>query len=672
MSPVKLAERSAVIDQAYDEYCQLAEGGASPDPDEFCDRFPDCRTSLRRLLEAHRFFAENPDLLPDAEPRWPEPGETFLGLTVRAELGRGAFARVYLVGNPDLGGKPQVVKVSRHGAAEARTVGPIIHANVVDVIDVATDPGTGLTAIRMPYRGGATLNDVLDRLPVTGPPEQAALLLQVARDGDLLGEAPLVPAPGASYVGAVVRIGVALADALAHLHKNGVLHRDLKPSNVLLTPAGEPVLLDFNLSADGCEADAAAGGTLPYMPPEQLRAAGDGGPAPADPRSDIFALGVILYELLAGRHPFGPIPLKLTVAHTRDLLTERHQLGPLPLRQSNRRVCGRLARLIENCLARDPSGRPQSAAELAAGLRQCLILPRWVPTRRRAFQAAGLAVLLTATVLSVRTFDRSRPDVHVPSGAPSAEQEWEQGLIDLRAGRFADAERHFEQALRDDPNRPKGRYHLGRARLKRGNYPAAIIDLQRAAATDRDGPTLASLGYALSRQKQHGEAVLNYRASIEAGGGSAEVYNDLAFSLLALSEDDLALEELNKALKLKPDLQAALHNRALTHLRLAKFQPGPHAQAGLVDVEAALKLGPETSELDRHSASLYALNGRKAEALLYLNRAVDNGLRPEFFRNDRYFQAYKNDLEFKQLLGRKAPADLSSLPSTRLVDPVRD
>jgi serine/threonine protein kinase len=672
MRPVKLADRSAVIDQAYDEYCQLAEGSASPDPDEFCDRFPDCRTSLRRLLEAHRFFAENPDLLPASEPRWPEPGETFLGLTVRAELGRGAFARVYLVGNPDLGGKPQVVKISRNGAGEARTIGPIIHANVVDVIDVATDPATGLTAIRMPYRGGATLNDVLDRLPAAGPPEHAALLLQVARDGDLLGEAPVVPEPVGGYVGAVVRIGAALADALAHLHKNGVLHRDLKPSNVLLTPAGEPVLLDFNLAADGREADAAAGGTLPYMPPEQLRAAGDGGPAPADRRSDIFALGVILFELLTSRHPFGPISLKLTLTQTRDLLTERHRRGPLPLRQSNRRVCGRLARLVESCLEHDPSRRPQSAAELAAGLRECLISHRWVPMRRRGLQAAGLAALLTAVTLSLNTFDRSRPEVQVPSGAPSPEQEWEQGLIDLREGRYADADRHFEQALRDNPQRPKGRYHLGRARLKQGNYPAAIIDLQRAAEAERDSPTLASLGYVLSRQKQHGEAVLNYRAAIEAAGGSAEVYNDLAFSLLSLSEDDQALEALNEALKLKPDLQAALHNRALARLHLAKCQPGPHAQAGLADVEAALKLGPETAELDRHAASLYALNGRKQEALHILSRAVNNGLKSEFFRKDRHFQAYENDAEFKQLLDRMSPANLAPLASTRLVDPVRD
>src|SRR5204863_676547 len=112
---------------------------------------------------------------------------------------------------------------------------------------------------------------------------------------------------GLSYVEAVLWLGARLADGLTHAHERGVVHRDLKPANVLLTDDGQPMLLDFNLSDDqrlrGSAPAAQVGGTLPYMPPEQLEAFQHGKAAPADPRGDLFSLGVILYELLTGRFP---------------------------------------------------------------------------------------------------------------------------------------------------------------------------------------------------------------------------------------------------------------------------------------------------------------------------------------------------------------------------------
>src|SRR5688500_13131042 len=89
-------ERSDQIDQAYDEYCRLCESGAGVDPDECCSRFPAFQTSLRRLLDAHRQIVENPELFRDLGSRWPEPGGVFLGFQLLQELGRGAFARVFL------------------------------------------------------------------------------------------------------------------------------------------------------------------------------------------------------------------------------------------------------------------------------------------------------------------------------------------------------------------------------------------------------------------------------------------------------------------------------------------------------------------------------------------------------------------------------------------------
>src|SRR5262245_22797930 len=102
--PELQGDKSTVLELAYEEYCVRWETGNPPDPDEFCERFPTYKTSLRRLLEAHRCIEETPS--PKAElrsRRWPEPGDTFLGFTLLRELGRGAFARVFLAAEPALG-----------------------------------------------------------------------------------------------------------------------------------------------------------------------------------------------------------------------------------------------------------------------------------------------------------------------------------------------------------------------------------------------------------------------------------------------------------------------------------------------------------------------------------------------------------------------------------------
>ena len=111
-----------------------------------------------------------------------------------------------------------------------------------------------------------------------------------------------------SHTEAVLWMGARLADGLAHAHERGILHLDLKPANILLTDdALVDALLDFNLSIDlndvGSLQMARLGGTLPYMSPEQLEAFG-GGKRDIDARSDLFTLGIILFEMLTGTSPF--------------------------------------------------------------------------------------------------------------------------------------------------------------------------------------------------------------------------------------------------------------------------------------------------------------------------------------------------------------------------------
>ena len=351
------AHRSSLLHRAYSEYCRQAEAGAAPDPSQFCACYPAIQNSLARLLSVHQRVHEDDHFLDAPEVSWPRAGDTFLGFELERELGRGAFSRVFLAHEPALGSRRVVVKLSPGGAAEALTLGRLGHANIVPVYSVVVDERSGIAAVCMPYLGAATVSDLLDRvLAGTALPRDAVVILDAAAKGQPLVEA----APGAAavlrragYAAGIRHLAGQLLDALAFMHTEGVCHRDLKPSNILLTDAGVPMLLDFNLSWDARRADGRFGGTPGYMSPEQLRLMGErhGTPAGLDSRSDLFSLGVILYELLTGEHPFGPLLPGTPQADLQRMLAARHTAGARPVRALNPAVDRALAARVDRCLA---------------------------------------------------------------------------------------------------------------------------------------------------------------------------------------------------------------------------------------------------------------------------------------------------------------------------------
>jgi hypothetical protein len=168
-----------------------------------------------------------------------------------------------------------------------------------------------------------------------------------------------------------------VAEALAHAHDNGILHRDVKPANVLLNRFGRPFLADFNLSfaarRDGAD-PAPFGGTVAYMAPEHLEAFGPGGrrlQAAVNERSDLYALGVMLFELLAGRLPFrlGPRPGARRTEQMLELAAERR--GGPPRFPPEANVPAPVACVISRCLDPEPERRSPTAAELARALDGC-------------------------------------------------------------------------------------------------------------------------------------------------------------------------------------------------------------------------------------------------------------------------------------------------------------
>src|SRR5688572_25276259 len=296
-------------------------------------------------------------------------GDSVGSFKILTPLGRGGMGEVFRASDSRLG-RDVALKFLRVDWAsdleararferEARAIAALTHPNIGALYDVGEHDGSPYLV--MECVEGETLADRLSRGPLS------------------LGEA--------------TRIGSAIAEAMAFAHRSGIVHRDLKPANVMLTKTGVK-LLDFGLAkvqrADGVDVSTAMQtephailGTLPYMAPEQLT----GGVV--DARTDIFAFGAVLFEMVAGRRLFdGASSAAITSAILRD---DPPRIEPPAF-----------DRVMRRCLAKDPDQRWQSVLDIGAQL-------AWVPEstvehapppRRWIAIAAGVAVLVAVATLA--------------------------------------------------------------------------------------------------------------------------------------------------------------------------------------------------------------------------------------------------------------------------------
>jgi len=259
---------------------------------------------------------------------------------LRGRLGSGGGGVVHEAVDSRLG-RRVVLKRLHRGAdreaalAEARSLSAVEHPNVCPLFDVIEDGAE--TWLVMPRVEGESLRQLVAHGPLPIP--------------------------------LVLSIGAQVADGLEAAHRLGIVHRDLKPANVMVSPDGRVRILDFGLAratrgepgkGDSDPARTAPRGTIPYMAPEQFEA------GRVTPASDIFALGILLYEAASGFHPF-----RQPVAAAEPGMLQRsirfHE--PEPLGRRRLEAPDALATLVDRCLAKVPEARPPSAAHVAEALR---------------------------------------------------------------------------------------------------------------------------------------------------------------------------------------------------------------------------------------------------------------------------------------------------------------
>jgi len=513
-------DAETLVALCYEEFCRREEDGEGPFPAEYDERFPDLADRLRRVFDIHELVgnAASTDLhVPGPEPTpFPEAGQTIAGFHLVEELGRGSFARVFLARERQLADRPVALKVARLGSREPQTLARLQHTHIVPVHSYRDDPATGLHLLCMPYFGRVTLSGLLADPSAGVAPSGAELLAVLDRLDPTEARASSARATLARlpFGRAIAWWGARLAEALSHAHDRGILHRDIKPSNVIVTGDALPMLLDFNLAgADWADRKGVEpenlGGTLAYMAPEHLEAVGRREEGRVDRRSDVYSLGVLLFEALTGSRPF-PVSTAAATSMPEVLrqAAEDRRAEPPRLRLDHPEIPAALERVIRRCLEPDPADRFPNAAELAIDLQAVAddaplrstrepLSVRVARRARRSWKKLAMAVPAVAAAVAL-ALSAAREGGERSRAEEDASHLLQQGKSALRREDFADASARFEsleRVARDRPElaglRQKARVQAAFAR-EAGKFRARADALAATASTLR--PDLARPG----------------------------------------------------------------------------------------------------------------------------------------------------------------------------------
>ncbi|MEM7232147.1 MAG: serine/threonine-protein kinase [Planctomycetota bacterium] len=413
----ELSQQTIPTDLLYEEIHVRKQAGDLVELEEYQERFPEAADALARLLGVDDGSAPTRGIVA-SRPTDLEIGDSLDDFDLLNLVGEGSFARVFLARQRSML-RMVALKISADRGDEPQTLAQLNHPDIVRVYDQRTLAERGLRLLYMEFVPGGTLKNVVEALQVVARENWSGRVLVGTIDQSLdVGHSTrtinaMVRSQIAefSWAETVAWLGARLARALHYAHSRGVLHRDIKPANVLLTADCTPKLADFNVSSSETLPDtnpaAYFGGSLAYMSPEQLDVCDpdrDRAVEDLDARSDVYALGIVLWELASSRRPFSDDLAGNDWSQAVRALAESRRERPEQFAGFDA-IPEALRNVLSKCLSHSPDERFPDGEALAAELDLCrhpeaqsLVRPERTSWRIRARRWPVLWVVLAALV----------------------------------------------------------------------------------------------------------------------------------------------------------------------------------------------------------------------------------------------------------------------------------
>jgi len=507
---------------------------------------------------------------------------------------------------------------------EAQAAATLDHPNICAIHEVGEDGDS--TFIVMQYIEGSTLSKTIK-------------------------DNPLAPTD-------VVDVGIQVAAALSEAHSHGIIHRDIKPQNIILTPRGHVKVLDFGLAKivqdEKAMTSAAESrltdtgeivGTVGYMSPEQLK------DLPVDTRTDLFSLGVTLYECATGKSTFSgssKIQISLQVI----------QFDPPRPSQTNPDIPFALDEIILKSIAKDVEARYQSADEVLSDLkelqaaiadgsafntRQLTPMPgspgkRRPPSLTRRIRnipvrvKIGLVVILTALGI-FGVFGLRRPPAHEPS--PAAKKYYDNGTEAIRWGSYYQASKALEDSIKFDDGFALAHARLAEAYAETDHSEKAKEELLRALALAPDRSSLPGLGasylnaIAATVGRDFPAAIEHYSkiAAQSSGPEKASAYVDLGRSYEKSENIDKAIEYYLEATKTDSQSAPAFLRLGILYARRQNLSGALEALSTAENIYQTVSNEEGAAEVWYQRGAIQARKRNLGEAEKELNRSLETSRR---------------------------------------------
>lgn len=433
----------------------------------------------------------------------------------------------------------------------------------------------------------------------------------------------------------ILEVARQVTDALSTAHKKGIIHRDLKPANIMQDVTGRIKVMDFGLAklaqASLLTISGATLGTAAYMSPEQAQG------IDLDHRSDIYSMGVILYQLSTGKLPFMDThPLAVMYAI-------QHEFPTLP-REVNPEISENLEKVIMRALEKEPESRYEDISEMNDDLLHIQLSlngPSIEKTRRgTTIQRTSrlkaivrkelgwvfkyvLPLILLVAVLTIWIFKNKMTNETITSNSVReiAKKHLDIGMAYFDKNELGLAHQEIEIAIRTDPTYSASWSSLAAVNVRLEDFDSAIIQSKKAIELNRNNSGAHyNLAFALEENKQYFDAVKSYENAINVDSTFTPAFSALGNLYITLEKLQEALIVLNKALAASPDSPynfLIYRNLGKAHYKLSNYE-----QAIQLLTRAQQEQPVEVPETIYFLALSYDADGRKKESIAMWQRYV--------------------------------------------------